>query len=51
MTQDEREKRVKRSGAKQQKNGKVGEVEVNEKTGETARISRCRNKTDISPSE
>ena len=39
-------------GAKQQKKGKVGEAEVNEKIGETARISRCRNKTDnISPSE
>ena len=38
--------------AKHQKKGKVGEVEVNEKIGETARISRCRNKTDnISPSE
>ena len=36
----------------QQKKGKVGEAEVNEKKGETARISRCRNKTDnISPSE
>ena len=39
-------------GAKQEKKGKVGEAEVNEKIGETARISRCRNKTDnISPSE
>ena len=45
-------KRAKRPGAKQQKKGKVGEEEVNEKIGETARISRCRNKTDnISPSE
>ena len=36
----------------QQKKWKVGEAEVNEKIGETARISRCRNKTDnISPSE
>ena len=43
---------MKRPGAKQQKKGKVGEEEVNEKIGETARISRCRNKTDnISPSE
>ena len=34
------------------KKGKEGEAEVNEKIGETARISRCRNKTDnISPSE
>ena len=39
-------------GAKQQKKGNAGEAEVNEKIGETARISRCRNKTDnISPSE
>ena len=39
-------------GAKQQKKGKVGKAEVNEKIGQTARISRCRNKTDnISPSE
>ena len=38
--------------ANQQKKGKVGEAEVNEKIDETARISRCRNKTDnISPSE
>ena len=38
--------------AKQQKKGKVGEVEVNEKIGETARINRCCNKThNISPSE
>ena len=30
----------------------VGETDVNEKIGETARISRCRNKTNnISPSE
>ena len=30
----------------------VGERDVNEKIGETARISRCRNKTNnISPSE
>ena len=34
------------------KNGKVGEAEVNEKIGETSRISRCRNKTNnVSPSE
>ena len=34
------------------KKRKVGEAKVNEKIGETARISRCRNKTDnISPSE
>ena len=45
-------KRAKRPGAKQQKKGKEGEAEVNEIIGETARISRCRNKTDnISPSE
>ena len=32
--------------------GIEGEAEVNKKIGETARISRCRNKTDnISPSE
>ena len=39
-------------GAKQKERGKVGEAEVNEKIGETARISRCRNKTDnLSPSK
>ena len=45
-------KRAKRPGVKQKKNGKVGEAEVNEKIGETSRISRCRNKTNnVSPSE
>ena len=39
-------KRAKRPGKKQQKNGKVCEAEVNEKIGGTARISRCRNKTN-----
>ena len=37
---------------KQQKNGKVGEEEMNAKIGETTRISRCRTKTNnISPLE
>ena len=37
---------------KKKKKKKVGENDVNEKIGETARISRCRNKTNnISPSE
>ena len=37
---------------KKKKKKTVGERDVNEKIGETARISRCRNKTNnISPSE
>ena len=45
-------KRAKRPGAKQQKNGKVGIAEANEKIGETARISRFHDKSNnISPSE
>ena len=45
-------KASKTPGAKQRKKGKVGEAGVDEKIGETARISHCCNKTDnISPSE
>ena len=37
---------------KKKKKKTVGEKDVNEKIGETARISRCRNKTNnILPSE
>ena len=51
MTQDEHESERNDPGRnkkkkKKKKNGKVGEAEVNEKIGETSRISRCRNKTN-----
>ena len=58
MTQDEHESerddlgRNKKKKKKKKKKKTVGERDVNEKIGETARISRCRNKTNnISPSE
>ena len=52
MIQDEHESERNDPGRNNKKKGKVGEAEVNEKIGETARIGRCRNKTDnISPSE
>ena len=48
MTQNEHESE--RNGRNNKRT--VGETDVNEKIGETARISRCRNKTNnISPSE
>ena len=50
MTQDEHESEGNDPGRKNKRT--VGETDVNEKIGETARISRCRNKTNnISPSE
>ena len=43
---------TKKKKKKKKKKKTVGERDVNEKIGETARISRCRNKTNnISPSE
>ena len=52
MTQDEHESERNDPGRNNKRT--VGETEVNEKIGETAKISRCRNKTNtnkILPSE
>ena len=50
MTQDEHENEPNDLGRNNKRT--MGEMEVNEKIGETARISRCRNKTNkISPPE
>ena len=50
MIQDEQESE--RNDPGRNKKRTVGETDVNEKIGATARISRCRNKTNnISPSE
>ena len=50
MTQDEHESERNDPGRNNKRT--VGETDVNEKIGETAKISRCRNKTNnISPLE
>ena len=50
MTQDEQESERNDPGRNNKR--RVGETDVNEKIGATARISRCCNKTNnISPSE
>ena len=50
MAQDEHESERNDTGRNNKRT--VGETDVNKKIGETARIIRCRNKTNnISPSE